>query len=127
MGDVFGARNCALTSHSTVPPLFPPSFRYKQKDDAIFGTNTANGGPNFVQQMNQPSPEYNLNRLSPDPAVRAQQRQEVSWNDFYYQMLLAGEVQEIVIHSGLPLATVILRPDAVYKGRKVTNNEFKLK
>ena len=98
-----------------------------QKDDAIFGTNTASGGPGFYEQMSRQQPEYNLNRLSADPAVSSQQRQEVTWNDFYYQMLLAGEVQEIIIHSGLPLATVILRPDAVYKGRRVNNSTFKLK
>ena len=64
----------------------------------------------MVTQLNQSgTPMLNHSRAmnSNDPMVRAQQRQEVSWNDFYYQMLLAGEVQEIIIHSGLPLATGI--------------------
>ena len=42
-------------------------------------------------------------------------------------MLLAGEVQEIVIHSGLPLATIVLRPDAIFKGQRITNQRFRLK
>ena len=42
-------------------------------------------------------------------------------------MLLAGEVQEIVIHSGLTLATIVLRPDAIFKGQRITNQRFRLK
>lgn len=44
---------------------------------------------------------------------------EISWNDFYYNLLLKGEVQEIVIHSGVNRATAILHPGAVYKGQKL--------
>ena len=52
--------------------------------------------------------------------------QIVQWSDFYSNMLLKGEVQEIVIHSGLNRATVILRPDAIYKGQKLLNNVYRL-
>ena len=52
--------------------------------------------------------------------------QTVSWNDFYYNMLMTGEVQHIIIHSGVGRATVILRSDAIYKGQKVLNNVFRL-
>ena len=50
----------------------------------------------------------------------------VGWNDFYYNMLMAGEVQHIIIHSGVGRATVYLRPDAIYKGARVSNNVFRL-
>ena len=52
--------------------------------------------------------------------------QTVGWNDFYYNMLMTGEVQHMIIHSGVGRATVILRPDAIYKGTRVTNNVFRL-
>ena len=52
--------------------------------------------------------------------------QNVGWNDFYYNMLMTGEVQHIIIHSGVGRATVFLRPDAIYKGHRVTNNVFRL-
>lgn len=41
-------------------------------------------------------------------------------------MLLVGEVQDIIIHSGVNRATVILHPDAIYKGHRVNNNVFRL-
>lgn len=41
-------------------------------------------------------------------------------------MLMAGEVQEIIIHSGLNRATVILRPDAIYRGQRVLGNVFRM-
>ena len=52
--------------------------------------------------------------------------QTVGWNDFYYNMLMTGEVQHITIHSGVGRATVILRPDAIYKGQRVLNNVYRL-
>ena len=52
--------------------------------------------------------------------------QTVGWNDFYYNMLMTGEVQHIVIHSGVGRATIILRPDAIYKGQRVINNVYRL-
>lgn len=49
----------------------------------------------------------------------------VTWNDFYYNMLLAGEVEEVVVHAGVKgQATVRLRPDAMYKGQLVMDNVF---
>ena len=43
------------------------------------------------------------------------QLQKVSWNDFYYNMLLAGEVQEVTVYSNVGRVKVTLRPDAIYK------------
>lgn len=42
---------------------------------------------------------------------------EVNWHDFYHNLLTKGEVAEVIIHSGVNRATVILHPDAVYKGQ----------
>jgi len=44
---------------------------------------------------------------------------EMSWSDFYQNLLLKGEVQEIIIHAGVNRATAILHPGAVYKGQRV--------
>jgi len=44
---------------------------------------------------------------------------DISWNSFYYNLLLKGEVKEIIIHSGVNRATAILHPGAVYKGQKL--------
>ncbi len=49
----------------------------------------------------------------------------MTWGDFYHDMLLAGEVQEIVVHAGVNRATVILRPDAIYKGQRIKFNIFR--
>ena len=50
----------------------------------------------------------------------------VSWTDFYHNMLLAGEVDAVIIHSGINKATVVLRPDAIYKGQRIRSNVFRL-
>jgi len=45
---------------------------------------------------------------------------QISWNDFKHNLLLKGEVAEIIIQdSGLNLATAILHPGAMYKGQRV--------
>ncbi len=50
----------------------------------------------------------------------------VSWNDFLSEMLMKGEVDEILVHVGTKhAATVILRPDAVYKGKRVRFNKYR--
>jgi len=51
---------------------------------------------------------------------------EVSWNDFFYDMLLKGEVEEIVVHSGVNRATVVLKRGAIYKGQPVKTPNFSL-
>ena len=50
--------------------------------------------------------------------------QTVTWREFYYEMLLAGEVQEIIVHHGINRVSCILRPDAIFRGRRVQNNRF---
>ena len=47
---------------------------------------------------------------------------EISWNDFYQNLLLKGEVQEITIHSGVNRATAVLHQGAMYQGRKLPVN-----
>jgi len=91
---------------------------YQQKDEQIFfntGTPASRMPAAAAGQQQRPPPPASLNR------------QEVNWSEFYYEMLLAGEVQEIIIHSGLNFATVILRPDAVIRGRPVVSNRYQLK
>ena len=58
---------------------------------------------------------------------------EIPWNDFYQNLLLRGEVEEIIIHSGVNRATAILHPGAVYQGRvlnttpSIDNLEMKIR
>ena len=51
---------------------------------------------------------------------------EISWNDFYQNLLLKGEVQEITIHSGVNRATAVLHPGAMYQGRKLPVNVVRI-
>merc|ERR1719233_299912 len=51
---------------------------------------------------------------------------EIQWNDFYQNLLLKGEVQEIIIHSGVNRATAVLYPGAVYQGRPLAGNTVRL-
>jgi len=51
---------------------------------------------------------------------------EIQWNDFYYNLLLKGEVSEIVIHSGVNRATAILHPGAVYQGKVLNTTLVRL-
>ena len=51
---------------------------------------------------------------------------EVSWNDFYQNLLLKGEGQEITIHSGVNRATAVLYPGAMYQGRKLPVNAVRI-
>merc|ERR1719295_91677 len=52
---------------------------------------------------------------------------DISWNSFYYNLLLKGEVKEIIIHSGVNRATAILHPGAVYKGQKLHTQVVNIK
>merc|ERR1719336_2710324 len=51
---------------------------------------------------------------------------EIQWNDFYQNLLMKGEVQEIVIHSGVNRATAILHPGAVYQGKVLNTTIVRL-
>merc|ERR1712106_703645 len=44
---------------------------------------------------------------------------EMQWHDFYQNLLLKGEVREIVVHSGLNRASILLHPGAVYRGNRL--------
>lgn len=43
----------------------------------------------------------------------------MSWNEFLYQMLAKGEVEEIIVRPDIELVTIILYDGAVVKGKKV--------
>ena len=51
---------------------------------------------------------------------------EISWNDFYQNLLMKGEVQEITIHAGVNRATAVLHPGAMYQGRQLPFNMVRL-
>lgn len=51
---------------------------------------------------------------------------EISWADFYQNLLLKGEVEEITIHSGVNRATAVLHPGAMYQGRKLPVNVVRI-
>ncbi len=42
-------------------------------------------------------------------------------SDFYHNMLMAGEVEEVVVYPGAKAALIFLRPDAIYKVRNMLN------
>ncbi|KAL1517448.1 hypothetical protein ABEB36_001211 [Hypothenemus hampei] len=42
----------------------------------------------------------------------------VSWNEFLYQMLAKGEVEQIIVRPDIDIVTIILVEDAIIKGRK---------
>jgi len=67
---------------------------------------------------------FGAGRDSGDPLNRSQGGQragqpvpEIQWGDFYTNLLLRGEVKEIVVHQGVNRATAILHPGAVYQGQ----------
>ena len=44
-------------------------------------------------------------------------------SDFYHNMLMAGEVEQIVVYPAAKIALIFLRPDAIFKvkyGKYVT-------
>lgn len=43
----------------------------------------------------------------------------VSWNEFLYQMLAKGEVEEIIVRPDIEIVTIILCEGAVIKGKRV--------
>ncbi|XP_043248922.1 paraplegin [Colletes gigas] len=50
------------------------------------------------------------------------QGNKFKWNDFKNEMLLKGEVEQIVIDG--QLVTIHLKPDVIYKGRRLLNRRF---
>lgn len=51
---------------------------------------------------------------------------EIQWNDFYQNLLLKGEVAEIIVHSGVNRATAVLHPGAVYQGRPLPASQVRI-
>jgi len=64
----------------------------------------------------------NLNQSSRDPTRRFGPAMELQWNEFYQNLLMRGEVEEIIIHPGVNRVTAILHPGAVYKGKTLNRN-----
>lgn len=54
----------------------------------------------------------------------AHDNREISWNEFVYHMLLAGEVDEIRVIPDMDVVTIRLHPGAIVKGRAVRNPIF---
>lgn len=48
----------------------------------------------------------------------------VSWNEFVYHMLAAGEVKELIIRPDMEMVTIILHEGAIIKGRRAMSNVF---
>ncbi|XP_073975500.1 SPG7 matrix AAA peptidase subunit, paraplegin isoform X2 [Rhodnius prolixus] len=59
------------------------------------------------------------NQNQPEQVIRY-----VSWNEFLYQMLAKGEVEEIIVLPELDMVTVVLYPGAIIKGRRTDQNTF---
>lgn len=51
----------------------------------------------------------------------------VSWNEFVYQMLAKGEVEEVVVNFENDLVTIYLHDNAVIKGKKVEHKTYHMK
>lgn len=43
----------------------------------------------------------------------------MSWNEFLYQMLAKGEVEQIIVRPDIDIVTIILHEGAIIKGRRV--------
>ncbi|XP_017772930.1 PREDICTED: paraplegin [Nicrophorus vespilloides] len=48
----------------------------------------------------------------------------VSWNEFLYQMLAKGEVEEIIVRPDVEVVTIILYDGAIIKGKKIEHKTF---
>ncbi|XP_065172580.1 paraplegin [Atheta coriaria] len=48
----------------------------------------------------------------------------VSWNEFLYQMLAKGEVEEIIVRPDVEIVTIILQEGAIIKGKKVEHRTY---
>ncbi|OQR68426.1 paraplegin-like [Tropilaelaps mercedesae] len=61
------------------------------------------------------------------PASQEENMAFVSWNDFYHNMLAKGEVEQVIVRPELELATVILHPGAIVKGRSAHRRMYHMK
>ncbi|KAI5644822.1 ATPase family associated with various cellular activities (AAA) domain-containing protein [Phthorimaea operculella] len=48
----------------------------------------------------------------------------VSWNEFVYNMLSKGEVEELIVRPDLEVVTIILQEGAVIKGKRTTHRVY---
>ena len=51
---------------------------------------------------------------------------EIQWNNFYQNLLLKGEVEEVIVHSGVNRAMAVLHPGAVYQGRVLPSSQVRI-
>jgi spastic paraplegia protein 7 len=82
----------------------------------VFGGLGGGGGDN-VNSLEQASGNQ---QRSGQPVA------EIQWVDFYQNLLMRGEVQEIVVHAGVNRATAVLYPGAVYQGQKVNTQVVRI-
>lgn len=43
----------------------------------------------------------------------------MSWNEFLYQMLAKGEVEQVIVRPDIDIVTIILHEGAIIKGKRV--------
>jgi len=86
----------------------------------IFGGMGSGGGGGGSRED---SSSLAMNRARPPPG---QPVAEIQWADFYQNLLLKGEVQEIIIHAGVNRATAVLHPGAVYKGQQLNTQVVRI-
>ncbi|GJQ87160.1 hypothetical protein Trydic_g12516 [Trypoxylus dichotomus] len=48
----------------------------------------------------------------------------VSWNEFLYQMLAKGEVEEIIVRPDVEIVTIVLYDGAIVKGKKADHKSY---
>ncbi|KAJ8956005.1 hypothetical protein NQ318_006279 [Aromia moschata] len=48
----------------------------------------------------------------------------VAWNEFLYQMLAKGEVEEIIVRPDIEIVTIVLYDGAIIKGKKIDNRTY---
>lgn len=48
----------------------------------------------------------------------------VSWNEFLYQMLAKGEVEQIIVRPDIEIVTIVLQDGAIIKGKRVENRTY---
>ncbi|XP_076622505.1 SPG7 matrix AAA peptidase subunit, paraplegin [Colletes latitarsis] len=63
-------------------------------------------------------------QLTNTEMINSMQIHKFIWNDFINEMLLKGEVEQIVIDDFI--ITVYLRPDAIYKGQRYPRRYFRV-
>ncbi|KAG8197552.1 hypothetical protein JTE90_007288 [Oedothorax gibbosus] len=51
----------------------------------------------------------------------------VSWHEFVYHMIAAGEVEEVVVNPEMDLVTIFVQDGAIIKGRKVDHKTYHMK